>query len=342
MSGEVKEEMRGSSGRRFSWYLKLSRTSLYWLNRALPIFCGLVVLVYLYFHAPSFYRVNNLLNILVQTSSLGLLAIGMTFVLLTGGIDLSMPANMAFGAVLGGFVMRAPINQAVWWGTLVMVAAPTAIGFLNGYAVAYLRMVPFVVTLATMTVIGGATVWLTNSRSVTGFPKSYFDLFMARFGGLPLSVLILIAVTAVTSLVASATILGRWLYGVGINARAARAARVPVEQVTLISYLLAGGLAGVTAVVLTARLGSASANMGSDGVVLDIVSSCVVGGVSIYGGVGNPLNAVFGAIFITLVSNALNLLGISYFTNLVIKGTLIIGFIALENLRRHLEQKFSS
>jgi len=112
--------------------------------------------------------------------------------------------------------------------------------------------------------------------------------------------------------------------------------------VTLISYLLAGGLAGVTAVVLTARLGSASANMGSDGVVLDIVSSCVVGGVSIYGGVGKPLNAVFGAIFITLVSNALNLLGISYFTNLVIKGTLIIGFIALENLRRHLEQRFSS
>jgi len=342
MSGEVKEEMRGSSVRCCSLSLKLSRTSLYWLNRALPIFCGLAVLVYLYFHAPSFYRVNNLLNILVQTSSLGLLAIGMTFVLLTGGIDLSMPANMAFGAVLGGFVMRAPINQAVWWGTLVMVAAPTAIGFLNGYAVAYLRMVPFVVTLATMTVIGGATVWLTNSRSVTGFPKLYFDLFMARFGGLPLSVLILIAVAAITSLVASATILGRWFYSVGINARAARAARVPVEQVILISYLLAGGLAGVTAVVLTARLGSASANMGSDGVVLDIVSSCVVGGVSIYGGVGNPLSAVFGAIFITLVSNALNLLGISYFTNLVIKGTLIIGFIALENLRRHLEQKFSS
>ena len=90
------------------------------------------------------------------------------------------------------------------------------------------------------------------------------------------------------------------------------------------------------------RLGSASANMGSDGVVLDIVSSCVVGGVSIYGGIGNPVNAVLGAIFITLVSNALNLLGISYFTNLVIKGILIIGFIALENLRRHLEEKFSA
>src|ERR1700731_4851618 len=143
MSGEVKEELRGSSGRRLSLYLKLSRTSLYRLNRALPIFCGLVVLSYLYFHAPSFYRINNLLNILVQTSSLGLLAIGMTFVLVTGGIDLSMPANMAFGAVLGGLVMRGPINNPVWWGTLVMLAVPAAIGFLNGYAVAYLRMVTF-------------------------------------------------------------------------------------------------------------------------------------------------------------------------------------------------------
>ena len=175
MSGKVKEERLGSSGRRFSLSLKFSRVSLYWLNRALPILGGLVVLVYLYFHAPSFYRINNLLNILVQTSSLGLLAIGMTFVLVTGGIDLSMPANMAFGAVLGGLVMRASIDQAVWWGTLVMLAVPAAIGFLNGYAVAYLRMVPFVVTLATMTVVGGTTVWLTNSRSVTGFPKLFFE-----------------------------------------------------------------------------------------------------------------------------------------------------------------------
>jgi ribose/xylose/arabinose/galactoside ABC-type transport system permease subunit len=320
---------------------KLGSTSLQWLNRALPIVGGLVVLVYLYFHAPSFYRINNLLNILVQTSSLGLLAIGMTFVLVTGGIDLSMPANMAFGAVLGGLVMRGPINNPVWWGTLVMLAVPAAIGFLNGYAVAYLRMVPFVVTLATMSVVGGATVWLTNSRSIAGFPKLFFDLFMARVGGWPLSVLILVAVTVIASLTASSTILGRWLYSVGINVRAARAARVPVQRVTLVSYLLSGSLAGVTAVVLTARLGSASANMGSDGVVLDIVSSCVVGGVSIYGGLGSPVNAVLGAIFITVVSNALNLLGISYFTNLVIKGILIIGFIALENLRRHLEERFS-
>src|ERR1700722_19528281 len=341
MSGKVKEERLGSSGRRFSLSLKFSRTSLYWLNRALPILSGLVVLVYLYFHAPSFYRINNLLNILVQTSSLGLLAIGMTFVLVTGGIDLSMPANMAFGAVLGGLVMRASIDQAVWWGTLVMLAVPAAIGFLNGYAVAYLRMVPFVVTLATMTVVGGTTVWLTNSLAFAGFTKFFFELFMARVAGWPLSVLILITATVIASLLASSTILGRRLYSVGINARAARAARVPVERVTLISYLLSGSLAGVTAVVLTARLGSASANMGSDGVVLDIVSSCVVGGVSIYGGTGSPLNAVLGAIFITVVSNALNLLGISYFTNLVIKGILIIGFIALENLRRHLEERFS-
>src|SRR5258708_9748970 len=115
--------------------------------------------------------------------------------------------------------MRAPINQAVWWGTVVMLAAPTAIGFLNGYAVAYLRMVPFVVTLATMTVIGGATVWLTNSRSVTGFPKPYFDLFMARVGGLPPSGLILIALPAPTSLMPSPTILGRLLFRFGINRR---------------------------------------------------------------------------------------------------------------------------
>jgi ribose transport system permease protein len=278
----------------------------------------------------------------VQASALGLLAIGMTFVMVGGGIDLSMPANMALGAVLGGFVMRSHPSNTVLWGSLAMLATTSSIGVLNGFAVAYMRMVPFVVTLATMTVVGGATVWMTNSRSVSGFPNLYFDIFMARIAGVPVSVWTLIGFAALASVIASSSIYGRWLYTVGINARAARAARVPVERVTLVSYVFSEVLSGITALLLTARLGSASANMGSDGVVLDIISSCVVGGVSIYGGAGNPVNAVFGAIFITLISNTMNQLGISYFTNLVIKGIVIIAFIALENLRRQVDARFSS
>jgi len=291
-----------------------------------------VVLAYLYVFAPNFFRPANLLNILVQSAPLGLLAIGMTFVMVTGGIDLSLPANMALGAVLGGFFIQAGGNLAV--GCLVMVVAAVLVGAVNGVAVAYLRMTPFVVTLATMTMLGGATVWMTNSRSVTGFPERFFDLFLARPAGVPVAVAVLLLVALAATVTASSTVYGRWLYAVGINPRAARVARIPVARVLCLSYVLSGAMAGIAAVLLTARLGSASANVGNEGVVLDIVSAAVVGGVSIYGGSGRPLGAVLGAIFITVISNSLNQLGVSYYVNLVVKGAVIVGFIALENLVR--------
>ncbi len=300
--------------------------------RALPVLLLAAVLAYLYAFAPNFFRPANLLNILVQSSALGLMAIGMTLVMITGGIDLSLPANMALGAVLGGFYMQGGGGLVV--GCLIMVTTGFLVGAVNGVAVAYLRMTPFVVTLATLTMLGGATVWLTNSRSVAGFPERFFDLFLARPSGVPVAVLAMLVFALAASVLASSTVYGRWLYAVGINARAARVARVPVERVVGLSYALSGVTAGVAAVLLTARLGSASANMGNEGVVLDIVSACVVGGVSVYGGAGRPLGAVLGAIFITVISNSLNQLGVSYFVNLVIKGAVIIGFISLENLVR--------
>jgi ribose/xylose/arabinose/galactoside ABC-type transport system permease subunit len=117
---------------------------------------------------------------------------------------------------------------------------------------------------------------------------------------------------------------------VGLHARAARVVRVPVERVLFLTYLVSGFLAGLAAAMLTARLGSASASLGNDGVVLDIVSACVVGGISNYGGGGRPVGAVLGALFIILIGNSLNQLGVSYFMNLVIKPTAIIGFIWLD------------
>lgn len=294
---------------------------------AVPLLIVACLMAAMYGFAPKFFRVNNLVNILVQTSALGVMAIGMTFVMVGGGIDLSIPANMAFSAVLGALSMR---EGGVAAGLAVMLATGGAIGLFNGIAVAAFRMTPFVVTLATMTVVGGATVWITNSQSIADFPESFFDLMLARPLGVPVAVLILLAITAAASTATTATIFGRHLYAVGLNARAARVARVPVERVLLLTYVVSGLLAGVAAAMLTARLGSASANLGNDGVVLDIVSACVVGGISIYGGSGRPAGAVLGALFIILISNSLNQLGVSYFMNLVIKGTAIIGFICLD------------
>jgi ribose/xylose/arabinose/galactoside ABC-type transport system permease subunit len=302
------------------------------LKGGLVLVLLVVILSVLAIWAPFFFRVNNVVNILVQASSLGLLAMAMAVVMIGGGIDLSLPANMAFAAILGGLWMAGGGHPAI--GVLVMLLAGAGIGLINGIAVAYLKMIPFVVTLATMTAVGGLNVWLTNSVSVAGFPESYFAALLARPGGVPVPVMVTGIAVIVMSLALSATLFGRRLYAVGINPAAARVARVPVERTLLTSYVVAGLLAGLTAMLLTARLGSASANMGSDSVVLDIVSAAVVGGISIYGGVGGPLGALLGAVFIVVLGNGLNLLGVSFYIALMVKGVVIISFVAIDGYAR--------
>ncbi len=282
--------------------------------------------------APFFFRFNNFANILVQASSLGLLAMAMAIVMIGGGIDLSLPANMAFSAILGGLWMAGGGHPVP--GVLIMLVAGAGVGLLNGFAVAYLKMIPFVVTLATMTAVGGLNVWMTNSVSIAAFPESYFTVLLARPVGVPVPVIVAGIAALAVSVIASSTLFGRRLYAVGINEAAARVARVPVARTIVASYVLAGLLAGLTAMLLTARLGSASANMGTDNVVLDIVSAAVVGGISIYGGVGRPFGALLGAIFIVVLGNGLNLLGVSFYAALMIKGVVIICFVALDGLAR--------
>ncbi|MEO1020079.1 MAG: ABC transporter permease, partial [Pseudomonadota bacterium] len=266
--------------------------------------------------------------VLNQAAMLAILAAGMSIVMIGGGIDLSLPANMALAGILGSMTMIGTDNVAI--GCLTMIASGVMVGTLNGVAVAYFRMIPFVVTLAMMTVCGGLSVWLTNSVSIFDQPELFFDIFLARPFGLPLAILIAFAAGLSIQLIVGATRFGRQIYAIGTNAKAARISRVPVTRSTLYSYLIAGSMAGLAAIVVTARLGSASANVGSDNVVLDTVTACVIGGISIYGGIGRPAGAMFGAVFVIVLGNVLNLLGISFNIGLVLKGAIIIAFIALD------------
>jgi ribose/xylose/arabinose/galactoside ABC-type transport system permease subunit len=291
------------------------------------LLAGMLILIEIY--APRFFRYQNVVNILLQVSLLGLMSIGMTVVMIAGGIDLSLPANMAMGAVLGAMYMRSGGNWIA--SCCIMVATGGLVGLVNGIAVSRLKMIPFVVTLAMMTMLAGSAVWLTNSLSISQISDAFLSLFNARpIFGIPMSIWLGAAVTVAATVLMRSTVFGRWVYAVGLNARAARVAGVPVDRVILISYVISGLMAGLTSILLTARLGSASANLGNDGVVLDIVSACVVGGVSIYGGSGRVPGAVFGAVLITVLSNAMNLIGVSYYLSLIIKGAVIIAFIATE------------
>jgi ribose/xylose/arabinose/galactoside ABC-type transport system permease subunit len=291
-----------------------------------------IVLVLLAVLVPNFFTSRNVGNILIQAAPLGLMAIGMAIVMITGGIDLSIPAVMGLSAILGAMVLRD--TGSIPLAGLVMLLVGSGLGAVNGFSVAYLRMIPFVVTLAMMTIATGAAVAITNSVSIPVTDEAFYSLILDRSFGIQRPVIIAGAVTLIATILMRRHMYGRWVYAVGINAKTARVSGVPTSRVIFGAYVVSGLLAGLTGLVLSARLGSASANMGTDAIVLDVVASAVVGGVSIYGGVGGPLGAVFGAIFMTVISNSMNLMQVSYFTSLIVKGFVIVAFVAIDSLRR--------
>jgi ribose/xylose/arabinose/galactoside ABC-type transport system permease subunit len=290
----------------------------------------LVVVAIVFFAVvePKFLSAYNIRNLAEQSSSLGIMAIGLALVLLLGGIDLSVPATMAAAAVLGAIVMVATQNTAL--GVAVMLGAGLLGGALNGLAITVLGLVPFAVTLATMTLAGGLAVWLTEGTSIFGMPQGFAATVMARLAGVPSSFLLFVLIAGALHWTVSRTRAGRMLMAVGTNRAAARVMGIPVRRVEFLAYVACGLAAGVAAVILTARLESASGAMGSEAVLLDVVAAAVVGGVSIYGGRGTILGAALGAVFVTCVGNGLNLMGFDYFVSVVIKGSIVLAAIALD------------
>jgi ribose/xylose/arabinose/galactoside ABC-type transport system permease subunit len=271
---------------------------------------------------PEFLSIYNLINLAEQASALGVMTVGLALVLLIGGIDLSIPAVMACSAVVGAMAMVATQNPVV--GAPIMIVVGLFGGFVNGFAIAVLRLVPFAVTLATMTLAGGFAVWMTEGTSIYGMPAQYSRAVMSRIGGVPVSVIGFLLLTLFLDWVIKADMLGRWVFAVGTNRRTAEISGVPIVWVELGSYLLSGLSAGLAAILLTARLDSAGAAMGSEVMFLDVVAGAVIGGVSIYGGRGSIIGAAIGAVFITAVGNGMDMLGFDYFTATALKGVIIL------------------
>ena len=297
-----------------------------------PILTLVIIALVLGLFTKNFLTVRNAINVLEQASVLALLAMGISAVLVSGGIDLSMPANLSLGAVVGAIYMRDGGNLVV--SALIMVAVCILIGAVNGYAVAYLKMIPFVVTLAMQFVAVGAATALTGSISIGDLPMTFIDAVQIRLFKIPVYSLIVIVLTIVFYLIMTRSYFGRWLYAVGTNPKAARVSGVPSNSVIFGAYVFAGLTAGLAAVISVGRLMSASALMAGDNLVLDVIASAVVGGVSIFGGAGSPLGAALGALLITLISNSMNMMRVSYYLTLVLKGAVIIIFVWLNSRRK--------
>lgn len=279
----------------------------------------------------SFLTSTNLLNLLRQVSINALIAFGMTFVILTGGIDLSVGSILGLSGAISAQLMVSgyPAFVAILGGIL----AGALFGSINGLLIAYGKMAPFIATLATMTIFRGATYVFTNGNPITGekLSNSFLFQFMGRgyLFGIPVPILIMIIAYLILFMVLHKMSFGRKTYALGGNEKAAFVAGVKVDRIQLIIYTISGLMASIAGVILTSRLNSAQPNAGTS-YEMDAIAAVVLGGTSLSGGKGRIFGTLIGALIIGTLNNGLNLLGVSSFYQQIVKGIVIIIAVLLD------------
>jgi ribose/xylose/arabinose/galactoside ABC-type transport system permease subunit len=278
---------------------------------------------------PGLISSSNLLNILGYLLPLLVVAIGMTLVMITGGIDLSVTSIIALTSVVGARLMtKDGGGTPAAIGVLVMLALGAGLGALNGAVITMLRLPAFIVTLASMMFLSGFAVWLTQSKNIYGLPGS----FLALGQRLPIAFALTAALAVAAHLMLRRTVFGRWLYALGQNASAAHISGVPVRAMTFTAYVASGFCAALASVMLTGRLETGSPVLGRE-ILLDIIGATVVGGTSLFGGKGKIAWTLFGVLFLTVLDNALNLLSLSQFSITMAKGAVILFAAVLDAVR---------
>lgn len=275
----------------------------------------------------KFLTVGNLLNVVRQISLNGILAVGVTFVLLTGGVDLSLGSMVALtGVVAAGFAHpgQYPVAVPVLLGVLTGAAG----GAVNGLTITRARVAPFIVTLGMMTIARGLALVISAGRPVSNLSRP-FTALAGELWGFPIPVLILGAVSLVSWLFLANTRPGRYVYAVGGNESAARASGIDVNCVKVFAYTVCGGMAGLAGVVLAARITTGQPNAGV-AYELDAIAAVVIGGTSLSGGVGGVGGTLVGALLMGVINNGLDLLNVSSYYQQIVKGFIIVGAVCLD------------
>lgn len=301
----------------------------------LSILMGLVVLCIFFSIASSkFLSASNFINILLQVSNVGIVAIGGMFVILTGGIDLSSGSMSAIlGLFMAGFCVDNgfPVPIAIVLGIIMGIV----LGFVNGLSVTRLRMSPFIVTLAMQSMLRGLGNVYSMGTTISGMPDSFNFIGGGKLWGIPFPVILLIFLFILAHYVLSKTVFGHQVYAVGGNREAAYLAGINVKRIELTTYLIAGGLTAVAALVLTGRL-AAALPTAAVGLEFSAISAIVIGGGSLSGGKGNMFGTLIGVLIIGVLNNGLNLLNISPFWSQFAQGFIIFIAVLIDalNLRR--------
>ncbi|WP_353651574.1 ABC transporter permease [Nakamurella sp. A5-74] len=294
----------------------------------------IVLLAFFSWRSPNFFTESNITSILLSTTVIGILAVGTTLVIITGGIDLSIGTGMALSAVITGLLLR-DADVTVLVGVLGGVATGALIGLINGFNVAYLKLPAFIATLATMLIAGGLALVFADVQpiyldTVPGFP----EIALGSIGfKIPNAVYILFALALVFGLILSKTTLGRMTYAIGSNEEATRLSGINTRRWTLAIYALAGVATGLAGVVIASQLRSAQPQTGM-GYELQAIAAVVIGGTSLLGGRGTILGTVIGALIMSVLINGLRILSIQPEWQNVVVGAVVLFAVFTDQLRK--------
>jgi ribose/xylose/arabinose/galactoside ABC-type transport system permease subunit len=287
--------------------------------------------------AGRFLTVENLVNILVHSSVLGIMVIGQSFTLITGNFDLSAESNIGLIAVIGAFLLTAsgePSNGSGFMlnpvlTILVMLGLGVAIGEINGLLITRMRMNNFVVTLSMMIIIRGLAFLVTQGKTVTNIPASFKVLGNGSLGPVPISVIILIIAFLLASIVTRHTRFGRNLYAVGGNRDAALTSGIDPDRRIRHAYLISGAMAAFAAWIELGRLGVGATRIG-EGMIFEVQAAAVIGGISLFGGRGTMIGALGGVLLLSSINSGLNLMRVSGFAIDMVRGIVILAAMLID------------
>jgi ribose/xylose/arabinose/galactoside ABC-type transport system permease subunit len=297
-------------------------------KRQLGTFAGLLALCLILWAAtPHFLTVSNLLNVLEQTAINAIVAVGMTFVIISGGIDLSVGSILAVAGIVLGSALQAGIAMPA--AIVLALAVGLACGLVNGALVTFGRLPPFIATLGMMSAARGAALMLAEGRPISGFEDGFRTLATGRVLMIPAPAILAGLIYVVAHFVLAHTVFGRAAYAIGGNEEAARLSGVHVRYHKTAIYGVAGLMSAAAAVILTARLNSAQPTAGTM-YELDAIAATVIGGTSLLGGEGTLIGALIGALIMGVLRNGLNLLNVSSFFQQVVIGVVIVGAVLVD------------
>ncbi len=291
---------------------------------------GAVIVLFIVFSitAKNFFTMRSVLSLALQTSAITIMGIGVTFTIITGGIDLSIGSVIALTGTVA--VMAAIAGVPIWLSMIIGLLVGVVCGLLNGLMITKLKLPPFIATLGMMMVARGVALTITNANAwpaPDGFGELGNDTIFGtgpKFPGIPYPVLIMIAVALIFSFILSKTRIGRYTYAVGSNEEAARLSGIKVNQVKIIAYIISGLLAGLVGIILASRMVTSQPNS-AVGYELNAIAAAVIGGTSLMGGVGTVRGTVIGSFIIGILTVGLTMAGANYFMQQIVIGLVVIG-----------------